>query len=150
MTDTPESIEKSRQAILTDPQKFRAHMDTMENALKLRVSDEIKHWMEDYDDIVEHSQDPDVRLKHLKMKLDLAGWGPNAKRVENPQDKLPVFHITIGRSTNNAPPPITVIATNADTDEVTDVFDLDDMRPTTQMLSVLGINADVHQEAARA
>ncbi len=150
MIDDPASIEASRQDILTNPQKFRAHMDTMENALKLRVSDEIKHWMEDYDNLVEHSEDPDVRLKHLKMKLDLAGWGPNAKRVENPQDKLPIFHITIGRSHNSAPPPITVTATDRDTDEVTDVFSLDDMRPTPQMLTVLGINADIHQECASA
>ncbi len=134
-----DALEKSRQDILSSPAKFRAHMDMMENAFKLRIVDEMRHWMEDYDQIVETSEDPDVRLKHLRAKMDLAGWGPSAKKVENPQDRLPVFHITINRATDA----VKITSRTEDIVDAEDVMDLGDIRPTPQMLLTLGVNADI-------
>lgn len=141
----PEAIEASKQAILSDPAKFRAHMDTLENGLKAEIVEHIPQWFTDYTASVESSNDPDVKMRHIKQMLDFVGWGSSAKRVENPQDKLPVFHITIGRQNTVAITATTetTSASGTTTQEVTDVFDLDALTPTPQMLAALTINNDI-------
>jgi len=130
-------VDSSFDAIVADEVKVRKHLATLENALKVQTADEVHKWMKDYDDLVEFSQDPDVRLKHLKIKLDIVGWGPNAKKQDNPQDKLPVFNFILNGGS------IQVQTVDSTTGEVLDDFSTDSMTPSPAMTRALGINADL-------
>lgn len=130
-------LDQAFEDLVSDEAKVRKHIDTLGNVLKVHTADSIHKWMKEYDDLVEFSEDPDVRLKHLKVKLDIVGWGPNAKKVDNPQDRLPMFNFVLNGGS------LQVQTVDASTGEVLDDFTTDNLTPSPTMQLSLGINSDL-------
>ncbi len=130
-------LELSKQELQTDPVKLRKHLETLEAASKLAWADEFPDMMRDLSTQVKDAHDPELTLKFVKFVSDHIGWGPAAKKVDNPTDRLPMFNFVLNGSA------VQVQTVDPNTNEVTDVFDMGSFSPTQLQLATSGVNADL-------
>jgi hypothetical protein len=122
---------------LDDPAAVRKHLDAMEAQNKIHWAATMPQLIEDTATLVTQSRDPEVMLKFAKFLTDYIGWGTAAKKVEGPQDKLPVFNFVLNGGS------MRVSKVDPDTDEELEVFDLSAARPTPLMLQSIGVNEEL-------
>jgi len=113
------------------------HVDALVNRSKIHWSDRTPGMLEDLGAAIEVSPDLELRLKWAKfVVMDLLG---GAKKQETAQDKLPVFNFNFNRAAGR----MDITQVDPDTGDVTDVFSMDAVTPSPQMLKALGVNADL-------
>lgn len=130
-------LESSKLELQADPAKLRKHLDTLEAASKMEWADEFPDLLRDCAAQVKDAHDPDLTLKFMRFISDHIGWGPAAKKVDNPQDRLPMFNFILN---GNA---MKVQTVDPETHEVTDVFNMDAVSPTQMMLATSAVNGDL-------